>query len=168
MHYLSPVSSRPLTLGHVGGHKISVHAGYSLDAARRVELVLSLRDVPRTAAQVSKDDIHRGSIGIIRQLENKVQSIPRTLRTLNAELEDHRQERTAIEHRIGQPSPHTNALRAAQARVDDVDNRLSARAEKASSPARRTTPPRSKAPTAAGVFGPSHVQTPPTDANWSM
>lgn len=156
VRYLSPVTSRPLTLGSVGGHEISVHAAYSLDAARRVELVLALRDVPRTAAHVSQDDLRRGGIGVIRQLENKTQSIPRTLHAVTAELDDERQEHAAIGHRIGQPFPHIVALHTAQARVDDVDSRLHARAEKSASPSRRTAPQTAVPRAPASAYEPTY------------
>ncbi|WP_416393635.1 MULTISPECIES: hypothetical protein [unclassified Curtobacterium] len=170
VQYFSPLSSRPLTLGRVGGHEISVHAAYSLDAARRVELVLALRDVPRTAAHVTQDDLHRGSIGVVRQLENKTHSIPRTLQNVTAEFDEQRQEHAAIEHRIGQPSPHTALLRDAQARVDDIDERLHARAEKPASPFRRTTQPTSGPRTPSSTYEPSYrtaTATAAPEPNWT-
>lgn len=75
------------------------------------------------------DEVHNGGIGLIRQLEHRVHSIPRSLSSVTVELEEARVELTAVERRIGAPSPHTEALAAAQARVDDIDRRLHDHAE---------------------------------------
>lgn len=101
--FLSPVSSRPLTLGSIGGHETAVHATYSNDAARRVQLVVSLRNVPRTSSTVDVDAIHNAGVGFVSVLENKLRSIPRSMRSVSTGLEEARLELTAVQQRIGAP-----------------------------------------------------------------
>ncbi len=166
VRYLSPVSSRPLTLGRIAGHDIAAHATYSADAARQVVIALSLRDVPGTSAHVTVDSLHSGSIGIVSQLENKVRAIPRTLQARNADLDAAAHELDAVQQRIGQPSPHSEALAQAQSRVDQIDAQLHAQADEPASPSRRTTPPRAPQARTSQRYEPATTASPASSLTW--
>jgi hypothetical protein len=113
-------TERPLgQAGTLGGHTLDVALRPRL--AGDVEIVFTFRDVPRTSVAVPPDHL-RGeqSIGLIRQLENRLADLPATLARVTNELDTALSEQAKARDALTRPFKHTEALTASRVRVADI------------------------------------------------
>ncbi|BCW42732.1 hypothetical protein StoSoilB3_42670 (plasmid) [Arthrobacter sp. StoSoilB3] len=110
------------TIATLGGHELRAKLvpGRDLD---RSTVEVRIEGVPRATTQISRKGLLAADLGTIRQLENRVSSLPR----LAADVETRRQEAlTRIEQAdkaLAEPFKHADALKAAQtnsARIDQL------------------------------------------------
>lgn len=80
-----------------------------------------IKGVPRATTQIARRSLLSADIGTIRQLENRVSSLPR----LAADVEARRQEALSrveqVEKALAEPFKHTDALKVAQANSARID-----------------------------------------------
>ncbi|WP_314324281.1 helicase-related protein [Paenarthrobacter ilicis] len=108
------------TIATLGGHELRAKLvpGRDLD---RSTVEVRIEGVPRATTQISRKGLLSADLGTIRQLENRVSSLPR----LAADVETRRQEAlTRIEQAdkaLAEPFKHAAALKAAQANMARID-----------------------------------------------
>ena len=108
------------TIATLGGHELRAKLvpGRDLD---RSTVEVRIEGVPRATTQISRKGLLAADVGTIRQLENRVSSLPR----LAADVETRRQEAlTRIEQAdkaLAEPFKHADALKAAQANSARID-----------------------------------------------
>lgn len=97
-----------------------------------------IEGIPRATTQIARRGLLSADIGTIRQLENRVASLPR----LAADVEARRQEALSrveqAEKALAEPFKHAEALKAVQANSTRIDQ-LMADAAKPEQPAREET-----------------------------
>ncbi len=133
----STPGSRPIHVGTIGGHtvmaeRINSHffSGYEL----------SLQDVPRSASTHRAETLLSPSLGIIRQLENKVTAIPRTQEVVASELDQAHKTIAQADARIGVPFPYADDLARAREHAARISERLTGEGSTATDQTER--PPR--------------------------
>ncbi|QSZ52760.1 hypothetical protein RI444_18360 [Paenarthrobacter sp. AT5] len=108
------------TIATLGGHELRAKLvpGRELDHAT---VEVRVEGVPRATTQISRKGLLSADLGTIRQLENRVSSLPR----LAADVETRRQEAlNCIEQAdkaLAEPFKHAEALKTAQANSARID-----------------------------------------------
>ncbi|MFF1831123.1 helicase-related protein [Paenarthrobacter sp. NPDC058040] len=108
------------TIAALGGHELRAKLipGRDLD---RSTVEVRLEGVPRATTQISRKGLLAADVGTIRQLENRVSSLPR----LAADVETRRQDAlTRIDQAdkaLAEPFKHAEALKTAQANTARID-----------------------------------------------
>ena len=85
-----------------------------------------MSDLPQAAVQV---DLNETGHGVITRLENAVAALPDRLQRAHANLAKTRSEKTEAEASLGQPFPRAADLSAAQTRLAEIDEQMSAKSE---------------------------------------
>ncbi|MFK4637788.1 hypothetical protein [Paenarthrobacter histidinolovorans] len=123
------------TIATLGGHELRAKLvpGRDLD---RSTVEVRIEGVPRATTQISRKGLLSADLGTIRQLENRVSSLPR----LAADVETRRQEAlTRIEQAdkaLVEPFKRAEALKAAQTNSPRIDQLMA----EASKPEEQTQP----------------------------
>lgn len=123
------------TIATLGGHELRAKLvpGRDLD---RSTVEVRIEGVPRATTQISRKGLLSADLGTIRQLENRVSSLPR----LAVDVETRRQEAlTRIEQAdkaLAEPFKHAAALKAAQTNSARIDQLMA----DAAKPAEETQP----------------------------
>jgi hypothetical protein len=106
------------TIVTLGGHELRAKLVPARDLAT---VEVWIEGVPRATTQIARRSLLSADIGTIRQLENRVSSLPR----LAAEVEARRQEALSrveqAEKALAEPFKHADALKAAQANSARID-----------------------------------------------
>lgn len=132
---------RPVAIGQLGGHTLTVTHEFQFHAGRRTSRVtLELQDVPRSASTHNIDDFTAPNLGVIRSIENKTTAIGKNVAKLETELADVQRTVDDAEARIGRPFPKAAALEAAAQAVADIDAKLAAATQPEPAAAKPTTP----------------------------
>ncbi|MFJ4230029.1 helicase-related protein, partial [Paenarthrobacter nicotinovorans] len=127
------------TIATLGGHELRAKLvpGRDLD---RSTVEVRIEGVPRATAQISRKGLLAADVGTIRQLENRVSSLPR----LAVDVETRRQEALArieqADKALAEPFKHAEALKAARADSARIDQ-LMADAAKSDEPPQSETAP---------------------------
>ena len=108
------------TIAHLGGHELRAKLVPARDLDHAT-VEVRIEGVPRATTQIARRSLLSADIGTIRQLENRVASLPR----LASDVESRRQEALSrveqAEKALAEPFKHANALRAAQANSARID-----------------------------------------------
>lgn len=119
VRYLNDYSAHHLgALGEVAGFVIEAR----VEAMHGV--VLSLRDVPRSAITLPRQTFLEGGIGLVRQLENRAAEIPRTIAQVTQIRADSEQAIVEADERLRLPFKHAGELASALRRSVEVDEAL--------------------------------------------
>jgi hypothetical protein len=110
------------TIAHLGGHELRAKLVPARDLDRAT-VEVRIEGVPRATTQIARKGLLSADIGTIRQIENRVASLPR----LAADVEARRQEALSrveqAEKALAEPFKHAAALKAAQtnsARIEQL------------------------------------------------
>ncbi|HQZ35697.1 MAG TPA: hypothetical protein PK020_14835, partial [Ilumatobacteraceae bacterium] len=125
-------NGEPIRLGSLGGHIVTVAFERSMGVQQRVEIMarVALEDVPLSGNRMPVDDLRNPGVGLVRTLENKTLAIPRHIETVEQSIEKARTVIVDADVSLAKPFAHGEALRAAAARVIEVDAALAASNEK--------------------------------------
>lgn len=108
------------TIATLGGHELRPKLAPTRDLDHAT-VEVRIEGVPRATTQIARRSVLTADIGTIRQLENRVASLPR----LAAEVESRRQEALSrveqAEKALAEPFKHAGALKAAQANSARID-----------------------------------------------
>ncbi|MGO2170501.1 MAG: helicase-related protein [Micrococcaceae bacterium] len=149
IQYLSDYAERDLgRLGSVSGLQIHARASASFGT---VQVHFSLENLPRTSFGLPRDQILSPTVGLIQRLENRASQLPTIIETLTNEIRQEQETLDEAEQRIGVPFKHAEALRAAHARLDEIDAKLAELSE----PAPGATMPGGSAPDPAVIHAPA-------------
>lgn len=126
----------PRRLGAIGGHNITVALERVVGFNSRVEIMarVALEDVPLSGNRMPVDELHNAGVGIVRTLENKTLAIPRHIETVEQNIDKARAVIVDADASLAKPFAHGDALRAAAARVTEVNAALAASNEKDTAP----------------------------------
>lgn len=127
-HEVARANAQNLRLGSVGGHDVFVaferEVG-ALPGQHRYIARVSLGDtVPLSGNRQPVSELRSAGIGTVRAIENKTTSIPRTIIQLEHEIEVAHQTVTDADAALAKPFAYAEDLKAAAARVRDIDNAL--------------------------------------------
>ncbi|MET3952838.1 helicase-related protein [Arthrobacter sp. UYEF36] len=126
------------TIATLGGHELRARLMPARDLDRAT-VEIRIEGVPRATTQIARRSLLSADLGAIRQLENRVSSLPK----LAADVEARRQE--ALTHvdqadkALAEPFKHADALKAAQTESTRI-NQLMAEAAKPEEPAQPEPP----------------------------
>ena len=122
----------PRRLGAIGGHNVTVSLERVVGFNSRVEIMarVALEGVPLSGNRMPVDELHNAGVGIVRTLENKTLAIPRHIETVEQNIENARAVIVDANASLAKPFAHGDALRAAAARVAEVNAALAASNEK--------------------------------------
>ena len=125
-------NGEPLRLGHIGGHDVTVSLERTVGVQQRVEIMarVALEGVPLSGNRVPVDELRNAGVGFVRTLENKTLAIPRHIETVEQSITKARAVIVDADASLAKPFAHGDALRAAAARVTEVDAALAASNEK--------------------------------------
>lgn len=108
------------TVATLGGHELRAKLVPARDLDHAT-VEVRIEGVPRATTQIARRSLLSADIGTIRQLENRVASLPR----LAADVELRRQEELSrveqAEKALAEPFKHSEALKAAQANSARID-----------------------------------------------
>lgn len=116
----------PTVIGEIGGHEFQIEARSIMGPNNTTihQPYLSLKDVPYSSGAVDPDSFAQGAKGIIQALESKPRAIAGKLEKYRGQVEHHREEAEKIRSRIGAPFKHADALKKAEARVREIEDKL--------------------------------------------
>lgn len=166
-------NGEPLRLGHIAGHDVTVSLERTVGVQQRVEIMarVALEGVPLSGNRAPVDELRNAGVGFVRTLENKTLAIPRHIETVEQNITKARAVIVDADASLAKPFAHGDALRAAAARVTEVDAALAASNEKPDSPAEAApldaAAARARAsvsasfPGAGGAIGAAPTQSPP-------
>lgn len=126
----------PVVVGTIGGHTFTAHCVNEVgaDYQRQHKVVLQLDGVPMSAGRIDVSEFQVPSVGTIRVIENKTTAIAKNIATLEGRLDEAQRTIDEVAPRIGKPFPHAEALTSAAARVESINERLKARAQRQTQP----------------------------------
>lgn len=126
------------TIATLGGHELRARLMPARDLDQAT-VEVRIEGVPRAITQIARRSLLSADLGTIRQLENRVSSLPK----LAADVEGRRQEALAhveqAEKALAEPFKHADTLKAAQADSARI-NQLMADAAKPEEPAQPEPP----------------------------
>lgn len=126
------------TIATLGGHALRARLMPAMDLDRAT-VEVRIEGVPRATTQIARRSLLSADLGTIRQLENRVSSLPK----LAADVEGRRQEALTnveqAEKALAEPFKHADALKTAQADSARI-NQLMADAAKPEEPAQPEPP----------------------------
>lgn len=123
IRYASDHVTRDLgTAGMLGGFWIQARSEPGM--LGRPSVVLELENVPRSAITLPREVFLEGGIGLVRQLENRVAGIPKSIDTVTAERTQHEQTIVEADERLKLPFKHADDLAAATHRAEDITRRM--------------------------------------------
>ncbi|MGC5168719.1 helicase [Luteimicrobium sp. DT211] len=112
-------------LASIGGHTITAAArGASL--GRPAALMLSIKDAPGTTWAIPVDDLDPSGVGIVRQIENRLQKMPADLAGRRDERERAAHSLDAARAGLDEPFKHADALVDARGRLTDIETQMQA------------------------------------------
>ncbi len=127
-------------IANVGGHELRAKLMPAVDLDRAT-IEVRVDGVPRATTQIGRRSILSSAVGTIRQLENRISSLPK----LAADVEERRTEAlTRIEQAdkaLAEPFKHADALKTAKAEISRIDQLMA----EASKPGEATPEPAAQA-----------------------
>ncbi|MCD5342782.1 helicase [Arthrobacter sp. AK04] len=112
------------TVATLGGHELRA----KLVPARGLDnatIEVRIEGVPRATTQIARRSLLSADIGTIRQLENRVSSLPRLAADVEARRQDALSRVEQAEKALAEPFKHADALKAAQANSVRIEQLMS-------------------------------------------
>jgi len=133
LRYAGAAYSRNIgTLGTLGGFDVEVSINPGL--GRSPVVSLSLTGVPRSSVVLPRDELMEGSVGLVRQLENRAAGFSRTITEIQAHTEVLHTEVAEADARLQLPFKYQDDLAAATTRAAVVSETLAAAQRAATTP----------------------------------
>lgn len=120
-------------IAHLGGHELRAKLVPARDLDHAT-VEVRIEGVPRATTQIARRSLLSADIGTIRQLENRVASLPRLAADVDARRQEALSRVEQAEKALAEPFKHADALKAAQANSARIDQ-LMAEAAKPEQPA---------------------------------
>jgi N12 class adenine-specific DNA methylase len=151
VRYLPSYANRDLgVLGTLGGFDVTVAS--EAMGGNHVQIVLALDGVPRSSIRLDRETFAEAGVGLVRQLENRASSIPKTIADVETGRDEALQSIVEIDARRTEPFKYSAELQAATARSRLVDRQLAElAAEQSRSRGSGDTPATTEAEAAAAV-----------------
>jgi hypothetical protein len=105
-------------LGELGGLAVDAALKRTLSATPNVDL--SLRGVPAQPATLGLDTVRQDALSLVHQLERRIQDLPPLADRLEAAGVAAAEEAARAQHGLTQPFKHADALKAANARSNEI------------------------------------------------
>lgn len=124
---------RPVPLGAIGGHAVTVSAQMVEVAPyqRELRFRVALAEVPLASSTFREGEVSDAGLGFVRSLEHRVTGIPASEVKVRQSLEEAERARDAAEERLGKPFPHAEVLEHARHRSQEIDALLRAQSRPA-------------------------------------